>query len=119
MSLLGSTQTLSLGVSVCNAANLAPARNTTVSVPDVARIVLNKHSTASDGTLTVTETVTVPSARVSVPETAPVEVLKVHDDETVVAAKVATEVSVAETSAIVEDAVVGSALPVAMPVVSR
>ena len=31
-----------------------PARNTTVSVPGVATIVLNKHSTASDGTLTVT-----------------------------------------------------------------
>jgi hypothetical protein len=31
-----------------------PARNTTVSIPGVATITLNKHSTASDGTLTVT-----------------------------------------------------------------
>jgi hypothetical protein len=31
-----------------------PARNTTVSVPGVATLTLNKHSTATDGTLTVT-----------------------------------------------------------------
>jgi hypothetical protein len=31
-----------------------PARNTTVSVPGIATITLNKHSTATDGTLTVT-----------------------------------------------------------------
>jgi hypothetical protein len=31
-----------------------PARNTTVSVPGIATITLNKHTTAGDGTLTVT-----------------------------------------------------------------
>jgi hypothetical protein len=85
----GTTTLANARVALVGAANIAldadPAPNTTVSVPGVATITLNRQTTAADGTLTVdaiyvdllgsTQTITIGTSTCNAASVAPVPVL--------------------------------------------